>query len=209
MSKTKFLTSMGIITLFLTILTGSISSISFVVAQQDTVEEIDGFGDSLERFTCADSARPPTGPVPNEIINFNAIESEDGGTTGEFIIFGVDTGLDKQGEINTIDISGDQFTISGTETSDALCQDEVPSEITISGDCKINDLLPIAEMRFEADNGEQGTFTGGVKCIDNDIPVEEQFKNQGQCIKFANNNPGSEITKEICKMIFQNKFNGQ
>jgi hypothetical protein len=207
MKKTKSLTSTAIIILFLIILTVSKFNISFVDAQS-IVEEIDGFGDSLERFTCADGQRPPTGPMPNEIINFNAIESV-AGTTGEFIIAGVDTGLAKEGEINTIDISGDQFTISGTETSDTLCQDEVPSEITISGDCEINDRFPVAEMRFEAENGEQGTFTGGVKCIDNDNPIEEQFKNQGQCIKFANNNPGSEITKEICKMIFQNKFNGQ
>ncbi len=206
MEKTRSLTSMGIITLCLTILTVSLFNISFVNAQKSIVEEVDGFGDSLERFTCADGQRPPTGFTPNEIINFNAIESE-AGTTGEFIINGVDTGLAKEGEINTVDISGDQFTISGTETSDTLCQDEVPSEITISGECKIDDLLPVAEMRFEAENGEQGTFTGGVKCIDNDIPIDEQFKNQGQCIKFANNNPGSEITKEICKMIFQNKFN--
>ena len=207
MKKTKSLTCMGIITIFLSILTGSILNISFVGAQGGNVEEVDGFGDSLEQFTCADGERPPTGLFPNEVINFNAIESEDG-TTGEFIIFGVDTGGTKEGEINTIDISGDQFTLSGIETSDTLCQDEVPSDITISGDCEINDRLPVAEMRFEAENGEQGTFTGGVECIDNGIPIEEQFKNLGQCIKFANNNPESGITKEICKEAFKNKLNG-
>src|SRR6187402_2041232 len=105
MKKTKSLMSMGIITLFLIILTVSKFNISLVDAQKSGGEEVDGFGDSLERFTCADGQRPPTGfPNANEIIKFNAIESEDG-TTGEFIIFGVDTGLDKQGEINSIDIS--------------------------------------------------------------------------------------------------------
>ncbi len=177
MIKIKSLNSFSFIAIFLSLFAANIFNISLVEAQEENSEEVNGFGDSLLRFTCADGQRPPVGLFPNEVINFNAIENEDG-TSGEFIIFGVDTGGTKEGEINTIDISGDQFTLSGIETSDNLCQDEVPSDITISGDCEINDRLPVAEMRFEAENGEQGTFSGGVECIDNDIPIKNNLMNQ-------------------------------
>lgn len=62
--------------------------------------------------------------------------------------------------------------------------------------------LHVAEIRFEAQNGEEGVFTEGVECFDNDVPITEQFKNQGQCIKFTKDNPESGITEEDCKNCF-------
>src|SRR5687767_10416879 len=129
MINSMFVTFFCIMFTLFALLNTTLINIHLVKAQSN-VEEINGFGDSLERFECADGQRPPSGTFPNEAINFNAIETAGGETSGEFIISGVDTGGTKEGQINTIDINGEQFTITGTETIDTLCQDTVPTEIT-------------------------------------------------------------------------------
>jgi hypothetical protein len=173
------------------------------------IKQVQGIGDSLQRFTCSNGQRPFGGSLLNEIITFNAIQTQGQPVSGQFKIEGVDAnGASKQGTIDSIDISVGMFTLTGRETSDTLCGgDTTPSDITISGDCKIQDNLPVAQINFVAQNGERGTFTGGVSCV---ISLDLLFKNQGQCIDFANHNPNNTqgITKQACMQAFQNKFNG-
>lgn len=173
------------------------------------IKQIQGFGDSLMRFTCSNGQRPLGGSLINEIITFNANQLQGQAVSGQFKIEGVDAnGASKQGSIDSIDIMPTgTFSLTGTETSDSLCGgDKTPSSVTISGDCKVQNLLPEATINFGAQNGEKGTFTGGVSCI---ISLTLLFKNQGQCIDFANHNPDNTlgITKQSCMQAFQNKFN--
>ncbi len=178
------------------------------------IKQVHGFGDSLMRFNCSNGQRPFGGSLLNEIITFNANQPIGQAVSGQFKIEGVDAnGASKQGTINAINImpmptTNGTFSLTGTETSDNLCGgDKTPSDITISGDCKVQDFFPVATINFVAQNGEMGTFTGGVSCT---ISLTLLFKNQGQCIDFANHNPHNTrgITKQACMEAFQNKFNG-
>jgi hypothetical protein len=179
-----------------------------VLAQVPT-SQVTGFGDSLERFTCANGQRPFGGSLINEVITFQAAQPRGQPATGQFSIQGVDAnGASKQGTINNIQISNGMFVLTGTETSNTLCTaggDIIPSNVQITGECKIQDQLPVAEINFVAQNGERGTFTGGVSCF---LPLTLMFQNQGQCIDFANHNPGNTlgVTKQTCMVAFQNKY---
>ena len=178
-----------------------------VLAQSSAASQVSGFGDSLERFTCANGQRPFGGSLINEVITFNAAQAQGQPASGQFSIQGVDAnGASKQGTINNIMISNGMFTLTGTETSNTLCAgDAIPSNVEISGICKIQDNFPVTEINFVTQNGEKGTFTGGVSCI---LPLTLLFPNQGQCIDFANHNPGNTlgVTKQACMEAFQNKF---
>ena len=44
-------------------------------------------------------------------------------------------------------------------------------------------MLPVATINFVAQNGEKGTFTGGVSCIS----LPQLFKNQGEGINVQTN----------------------
>ena len=61
-------------------------------------------------------------------------------------------------------------------------------------------------FQFSASNGEKATISGNVECIITSIT--SLFQNQGQCIDFANHNPGNTlgVTKQACMEAFQNKF---
>ncbi len=187
-----------------------------------TIKQVQGFGDSVERFTCSNGQRPFSGSLINEVIQFDAIQTVEQGTSGQFQIVGIDAnGAAKQGTITSIDINNGQFILTGTETSDNLCGDTIPSAVTISGDCKIQDRLPVAEIFFTAQNGQRGTFTGGVSCISAPTPAQgiQQLINDAQSIGvntgplhqavelISDNNPNND--RAVCNQLdaFVNQVN--
>jgi hypothetical protein len=100
--------------------------------------------------------------------------------------------------------------------------------MVLEGDARIDWILTVAVGPFVFPNPIIGTFEGQMgqeytlqvvyddiildlidveviasKTVTCPLPLIEQFENQGQCIREANTNPSSGITKEDCKAAFK------
>jgi hypothetical protein len=62
------------------------------------------------------------------------------------------------GIITKIKTSSDSFVLKGVEAFDNICNNEIPSDINLSGNCGAG------TVRLVSDNGNKGTFTSNVKC---------------------------------------------
>jgi hypothetical protein len=62
------------------------------------------------------------------------------------------------GIITQIKTSSDSFVLKGVEAFDNICNNEIPSDINLSGNCGAG------TVRLVSDNGNKGTFTSNVKC---------------------------------------------
>jgi hypothetical protein len=62
------------------------------------------------------------------------------------------------GIITKIKTSSDSFVLKGVEAFDNICNNEIPSDINLSGNCGAG------TVRLVSDNGNKGTYTSNVKC---------------------------------------------
>ena len=62
------------------------------------------------------------------------------------------------GIITKIKTSSDSFVLKGVEAFDNICNNEIPSDINLSGNSGAG------TVRLVSDNGNKGTFTSNVKC---------------------------------------------
>jgi hypothetical protein len=66
----------------------------------------------------------------------------------------------KTGTLDSVQITGNSFTITGTELANSLCAfSQLPSSATISGQCGTG-----VTIQFATADGEHATFTGNVAC---------------------------------------------
>jgi hypothetical protein len=85
-------------------------------------------------------------------------------------------------------------TITGqTDASDPTATYEAPPDV--SSDQTVT-------IQVEVNDGNGGTDTATADITVEDIPLTEQFSNQGQCIREANTNPDSGITRQDCQEAF-------
>jgi hypothetical protein len=122
------------------------------LAQAQEGKVIQGRGTG--QLNCPSGSSPPG----DEAIFFGADKFR-GSILGDFFLQSQETGLSKEGTIFGGHISGKHFTLTGIESLDDLCSSQVPTTITITGQC--GQGVPI---QFRASNGEQGQFTGNVAC---------------------------------------------
>jgi hypothetical protein len=62
------------------------------------------------------------------------------------------------GIISNIRTSSDSFVLKGVEAFDNICNNETPSDISLSGSCGTG------TVKLVFDNGNKGTFSSDVKC---------------------------------------------
>lgn len=62
------------------------------------------------------------------------------------------------GIISDIRTSSDSFVLKGVEAFDNICNNETPSDISLSGSCGTG------TVKLVFDNGNKGTFSSDVKC---------------------------------------------
>ncbi|HEY7226583.1 MAG TPA: hypothetical protein VH481_00460 [Nitrososphaeraceae archaeon] len=62
------------------------------------------------------------------------------------------------GLISNIETSSDSFVLKGVEAFDNICNNETPSDISLSGSCGTG------TVKLVSDNGNKGTFSSNVKC---------------------------------------------
>jgi hypothetical protein len=101
------------------------------------------------------------------IITFSAQQSGNAATQGQFTVTVTLPGgsqIIKTGTLNGLQISGNTFTLTGTELSQesglARCGDvNLPSSATITGQCGTG-----VTIQFATADGEHATFTGNVAC---------------------------------------------
>jgi hypothetical protein len=103
---------------------------------------------------------PPSGSSPpgNETIHFSAYKGKQFLPLLTWYIQGGDSQF-KIGNITGGHVTGNQFTLTGTESTDNLCSSQVPATITITGQCGQGVLI-----QFKSSNGEEGEFAGSVVC---------------------------------------------
>jgi hypothetical protein len=81
-----------------------------------------------------------------------------------------------------------------TDASDPTATYEAPSDV--SSDQTVTIQVEVS------DGNDGGTDTATADITVEDIPLTEQFSNQGQCIREANTNPDSGITRQDCQEAF-------
>jgi hypothetical protein len=126
-----------------------------------TTIQVSGQGEG-ENFCPGMFARP----IPAS-ITFSVQQSENAATQGQFEIavqppFG--SGFTKTGTLDSVQITGNSFTITGKELSAgneiSRCEDiVVPPTATITGQCGTG-----VTIQFATADGEHATFTGNVIC---------------------------------------------
>jgi hypothetical protein len=119
-------------------------------AQQGKVIEGRGTG----QLNCPSGSSPPG----DETI-FIIANKFKGSTSGSFNVGSQETFLFKFGFITGGHISAKQFTLTGIEEEDDLCSSQVPTTITITGQC--GQGVPI---QFRSSSGQEGEFVGNVAC---------------------------------------------
>lgn len=170
-----------------------------------------------ERVEC------PNGSVIAEAtIEFTATETNNGEMSGTWTITSIDPSVGvKSGTFSGGSIDTNSYTLTGTEEVDEACSQfgggVVPNPMEISGQCGTGVTINFEAERiphpFDIWIPERGTFTGDVTCISDPSPPQppltERFRNQGQCVAYANQNPDNTegVTKEACKTAFQNRSN--
>jgi hypothetical protein len=95
-------------------------------------------------------------------ITFSVKQSGSAAAQGQFEIIITPPGLQftKTGTLDSVQITGNSFTITGTELANSLCADaQLPSSATISGQCGTG-----VTIQFATADGEHATFTGNVAC---------------------------------------------
>jgi hypothetical protein len=106
------------------------------------------------------STCPLGGPLPASIA-FNVVQQPGSAVQGNFKIT-VSTGLVKSGTLDSVQITGNSFTIRGTEDTQTgpVCRfSQLPSSATITGQCGTG-----VTIQFATADGEHATFTGNVNC---------------------------------------------
>lgn len=114
---------------------------------------IQGSGEG--QLNCPSSGSSPPG---NETIHFSAFKGKQFTPFRTWYIQGENSQF-KVGNITGGQVTGNQFTLTGTESSDNLCSSQVPATITITGQCGQGVLI-----QFKSSNGEEGQFAGSVVC---------------------------------------------
>jgi hypothetical protein len=95
-------------------------------------------------------------------ITFSVKQSGSAAAQGQFEIIITPPGLQftKTGTLDSVQITGNSFTITGTELHQNLCIPlMVPTSATISGQCGTG-----VTIQFATADGEHATFTGNVAC---------------------------------------------
>jgi hypothetical protein len=96
-------------------------------------------------------------------ITFSVKQSGSAAAQGQFEIIITPPGLQftKTGTLDSVQITGNSFTITGTELANSLCAfSQLPSSATISGQCGTG-----VTIQFATADGERATFTNAnVQC---------------------------------------------
>jgi hypothetical protein len=96
-------------------------------------------------------------------ITFSVKQSGSAAVQGQFEVFVQFTpslGTTNRGTLDSVQITGNSFTITGTELANSLCAfSQLPSSATISGQCGTG-----VTIQFATADGEHATFTGNVEC---------------------------------------------
>ncbi len=107
----------------------------------------------------------PGSPIPIPLITsitFSVKQSGSAEVQGQFEVF-VGPGFTKTGTLDSVQITGNSFTITGTELSQgpiAHCGSaQLPSSATMTGQCGTGETI-----QFATADGEHATFTGNVEC---------------------------------------------
>jgi hypothetical protein len=105
---------------------------------------------------------PATVIVPNASLGFSA-QKIGGVVQGQFDLtlhFANNDNRHKTGTLNNIQINGDgSFTATGTELTSPCTGSQLPTSVTISGQCGTGVTIQYATF-----DGERATFTGNVAC---------------------------------------------
>jgi hypothetical protein len=107
----------------------------------------------------------PGSPIPIPLITSITFSVKQSGSTavqGQFEVF-VGPGFTKSGTLDSVQITGNSFTTTGTELSQgpiAHCGSaQIPSSATITGQCGTD-----VTIQFATADGEHGRYRGNVEC---------------------------------------------
>jgi hypothetical protein len=124
-------------------------------------------GEGSGTVTCPNGSVFPNADFPTLTISFQGTKGvfpSPGKVSGSFEL---DSELDSQrfflkklGDFNQGTITKNEFSFSGTESSDNMCGASLPATVTISGPCGQG-----VAVRFQATNGEKGEMTANVVCV--------------------------------------------
>jgi hypothetical protein len=95
--------------------------------------------------------------VKNARINFFVFYQDDG-TFAEWNVDQKSHGS-SGGIITKESVTPNKFSLNGKEAFDNICDSDVPTKMSISGNCGEG-----TTAKLKADNGEKGTFIARVKC---------------------------------------------
>lgn len=131
-------------------------------------------------------------PTINSFVADPTTINEDGGTS--------------QLAASVTDPDGDPLTYSWSQvagTAGSITVDSTdPSRATFEAPSVSADETATIQVTVDDGNGGADTETAQILVKDIPPPLTERFRNQGQCVSYANANPDSGITRQDCQEAF-------
>lgn len=204
---------------------GTIASYSWTQTSSGTQVTLSGANTATPTFTA-----PEVGPEGETLTFALTVTDDDGATSTDSVdVFVNDVVVNSpptaaltanpstinEGETSALDASGSSDPDSGdsltysftilngpgtitdqTDSSDPTATYEAPSDVS-------SDQTVTIQVEVSDGNGGTDTATAEILVTDNPPPpLTEQYRNQGQCIREANTNPDSGITRQDCQEAF-------
>jgi hypothetical protein len=138
--------------------------------------------------------------------SFNAANDQNGQLIRGGFLLSAASGIIKGGTFTSATITSNSFTLTGTVNADTLCGTASGAFVILTGPC----FAPpgaVGTFRLTGSDNEHAAISASIQCVTTPH-LTELFKNQGECIDFANHNPDNTlgVTKQACMDAFQNKF---